>query len=518
MSTSHAAATDVAAEVLRAGGNAVDAAVAATWVLAVCEPSGSGVGGQVCLLVATPDGRVRSVDGPGRAPAGARRSAISRSAQRRGPRATTVPTMPAVLGHAHARWGRLAWSTVLQPAIALAEDGFRMSRLESRRTGWVAGQLRADPGTAQLYLTEGRRPKAGTSVRAPALARTLRTVAREGAEDVYVGELAAALLRDQERREGLISAVDLDLARTVREREALAVRRGRHRIATLAAAGGTSLLLALDLMERLAPAGGWTDPEWSLAAAGATRAAQQRRDAVGPEADRCAPLEVESVAQAAELVSDWVGQRRALATADRHGAEEPGDTTHLCVMDSDGVAVSLTSSIQSLFGAKVACTELGFLYNNYLRTCTRKAGPYRLGPGSQPRSNAAPTIVLDDDGPLLVVGSAGSRRITSSLVHVISGVLHRDMDVRSAVDHSRSHLLTSGQLWVEQPGARSTSDGLRPSVRLRAEHDYMMGGVQAIHRTPAGLTAAADPRRGGIALVLPAESAAGLPIPEPAPA
>jgi gamma-glutamyltranspeptidase / glutathione hydrolase len=510
VSTSHPAATQVAVDVLRAGGNAVDAAVAAAWALAVCEPSGSGFGGQVCLLVATPDGRVRSVDGPGRAPAGVRRSTVSRSGQRRGVRATTVPTTPAVLGHAHARWGRLEWSEVLLPAIAMAEQGFRMTRLESRRTGWVAAQLRADPGTAQLYLVGGRAPRAGKTVRMPALAATLRTLACDGSEDAYVGAVAAAMVRDQERCNGLITAADLELARSVREQDAAVLTHGGHRIATLATAGGSSLLLALAVLDRLAPEGGWTDPEWSLAAARATRVAQANRDVSDPEGEPRPAFD----ARALEGFTDRARRPLTRTSHDARGGdsvrEEPGDTTHLCVVDGEGTAVSLTSSIQSLFGAKVACTDLGFVYNNYLRTCTRSAGPYRLGPGSQPRSNAAPTIVLDDQGPVLVTGSAGSRRITSSLVHVISGVLVRDMDVQTAVDHSRSHLLSNGRLWVERSDETEVPGGRDRSVRLRAEHDYMMGAVQAVHRTGTGLAAAADPRRGGVALVLPATCATGL--------
>lgn len=511
VSTSHPDATEAAVGVLRGGGGAVDAAVAAAWALAVCEPSGSGLGGHACLLVATPDGQVRAVDGPGRAPAAARRATITAAQQRRGVRATTVPTMPAVLGHAHARWGRLPWAQVLQPAIALAAEGFSMTAIESRRAGWVAAALRADPETARTYLAGGRSPRPGAVLRLPALAATLRAIARHGADDLYQGALSQALVRDQERRGGLIGVGDLSSAASVREADALvATLSGGLRIATLPAPGGAFLLLALAVLDQLVPDGGWTDPEWTLAAARATRAAQAARDGGDPNGDPSAALDPELVRRLADRIRRTAPPWTRSRTRAPH-TEEPADTTHLCVADSHGTTVSMTSSIQSLYGAKVACAELGFLYNNYLRTCTRSAGPYRLSSACRPRSNAAPTIALDRRGPLLIAGSAGSRRITSSLVHVLSGVLDRGMSLSEAVAAPRSHLLAGGGLWIERPAwALLDPDQRESSVRARAPHDYAMGAVHALHRAPGGVAAAADPRRGGLTAVLETDASPQL--------
>jgi len=199
--------------------------------------------------------------------------------------------------------------------------------------------------------------------------------------------------------------------------------------------------------------------------------------------------------------------------------EEPGETTHLCTVDGSGNAVALTQSIQSLFGAKVANGELGFLYNNYLCTCKRRRHPYQLGSGCIPQSNIAPTLVLRNGlcgeaqsrggagrgaGPLLVLGAAGSRRITSAILHVISGVVDRGMSLEEAVSLPRIHGLLSRKAHIERPAATDSLlkrlEKRFTSIRIRAPHSYSMGGVQAIQfgndRTLVGV---ADPRRDGVA-------------------
>jgi gamma-glutamyltranspeptidase/glutathione hydrolase len=183
--------------------------------------------------------------------------------------------------------------------------------------------------------------------------------------------------------------------------------------------------------------------------------------------------------------------------------------------------VALTQSIQSLFGAKVANGQLGFLYNNYLCTCKRRRHPYRIGSGCIPQSNIAPTVVwrnrLHDKageqvdagitGPLLVLGAAGSRRITSAILHVISGVVDRGMSLEEAVSLPRVHGLRSRKVHIERPAA--TEPLLRrlekrfQKVVIKAPHSYSMGAVQAIRfANDRILVGMADPRRDGAAAAL----------------
>ena len=153
VATAFPAATEAALGILRAGGNAIDAAVAAAWALSVCEPSGSGLGGQTTMLVRTRHGKVTVVDGHSHAPALASLNSISKSAQRVGHRACTIPSTVATLGYAHRKWGVLSLERVMEPAIALAEEGYVITRLHRRQIKWVTGYLNASPSTARLFLT-----------------------------------------------------------------------------------------------------------------------------------------------------------------------------------------------------------------------------------------------------------------------------------------------------------------------------------------------------------------------------
>jgi gamma-glutamyltranspeptidase/glutathione hydrolase len=181
------------------------------------------------------------------------------------------------------------------------------------------------------------------------------------------------------------------------------------------------------------------------------------------------------------------------------------------VADADGNVVALTQSIQSVFGAKVANAKLGFLYNNYLRTCPRHPHPSQLGPSCRARSNASPTLVLErteaGSRPLLALGSAGSRRIISSLLQVTSNVVDRGMAIDEALDAPRVHALLSGRVWME---SRIILPGLVEWLRRRflevvtkGPRSFAMGAVHALQFRPGETRAGADPRRDGAAAVLP---------------
>jgi gamma-glutamyltranspeptidase / glutathione hydrolase len=505
VATASGPATDAAVAILRAGGNAVDAAVAAAFALAVCEPSGSGLGGQASVLVAVPGGGVSAIDGHSVAPAGVSRATVTRAQQRTGYAACTVPSTAAVLGHAHARWGVLPWPEVLVPAIALARDGHEMTKLGRRQLRWVARSLTRDPVAAEIFLPGGRVPRVGDMLRQPGLARTLTRLAAAGAQDFYTGQLSRTIVAEMAARGGLITAQDLAAAAGPQTRTPLWMSYGGHTIATMPApAGGLAMLLALRTTLEMGSGSG-EDAHWAMLAAVSTRAAHRLRDrlALAEAREPDSPPE--------HLLEEMI--RRTLREAARfqpqddpaageHPAppgtgEEPGDTTHLSVTDGSGMTVALTASIQSLFGAKVAAGGLGFVWNNYLRTCPRRRSPYRLGPGCRPRSNAAPTIVLNGSGaPILAIGAAGSRRITSALVQVLTSVLERGTSLPAALGAARMHATTSA-LWVERPLVAQLPAGVGP-VRVRQRHAYAMGAVQAVLRHPdRSVCAAADPRREG---------------------
>jgi gamma-glutamyltranspeptidase / glutathione hydrolase len=202
-----------------------------------------------------------------------------------------------------------------------------------------------------------------------------------------------------------------------------------------------------------------------------------------------------------EIIASLEEETQSSATA----AEEPGDTTHLTVADAEGNIVALTQSIQSVFGAKVANKKLGFLYNNYLRTCPRSHGPSRLGHNCLSRSNAAPVLVRERTSyglsPILALGSAGSRRITSSILQVISNVLDHKMPLQEAVDAPRIHALLSRKLWFEKriplPSLVERLGGHFNKFIAKGAYSFGMGAVHALQFLDGETSAGADPRRDG---------------------
>jgi gamma-glutamyltranspeptidase / glutathione hydrolase len=506
VTTAHPAATAAGCEILRCGGNTVDAAAAAAWALAVCEPSGSGLGGQTTMLVRAASGQTVAVDGHSRAPAAASKRTVTRSQQHAGHRASTVPTTPATLDHIWKRWGSLSLTRVLEPAIALAEDGFEVTELHSRQLGWCRKALNASTG-GRHFLRDGRRYLAGERFRQPQLARCLARLAREGIEDFYSGEVARATVRDMKRNDGLIDAADLQWIGPPLERQPLEISYGDHKVLTIPPpGGGVELLLALRLLDRLSEDGRAHEPElWYARIADVTSVAfaEREHDPAHPDhwSDELGDLLLGD--ERVDTLAHGIPSQPLVAAGP---GEEAGETTHLCVADAEGNVVSLTQSIQSLFGAKVGCDELGFLYNNYLTTCPRRPHRYRLGPLACARSNAAPTLVVGrggDGAPVLALGGAGSRRIVSAVLHAVSGVLDRGVSLPEALDQPRAHARPSGTVWLERPAARSdVVRSLRSRFReieIKPALSYCMGAVQGIEFRDGRAYGAADPRRDGVA-------------------
>jgi gamma-glutamyltranspeptidase/glutathione hydrolase len=507
ISSAFPAASEAGREVLVAGGNAIDAAVAAAFALAVCEPSGSSLGGQTVMLVRLAEGRILTIDGHSRAPQAVSKQTVSRAQQRAGHRATTVPTTPATLGFAHRRFGRLPLTRLLLPALRLAEEGYPVTRLQSRQLGWCQAALAAT--RAGRSFLNGHRPYGpGEVFRQPRLARALRRLGDHGIDDFYSGDIARCIVADMKAHGGLLGATDLAAGAHVGELPPITMTYRGHEVVTIPPpGGGVELLLALKILEQLgAEADGGRETPWSVWLAEAVYAAFAEREHDPAHPDRWPPTSAGPSWDQARAARAVESARQPVLVASGADAEEPGETTHLCTADVDGNVVSLTQSIQSLFGAKVANPDYGFLYNNYLTTCPRRHHAYRLGGRCRARSNAVPTFVLgvDTGRALMALGAAGSRRIVSSVLHVISAVVDRGLTLPEAVSAPRVHPRLSRKVWAERPAA--TPEVIRElavrfaAVELRPRHSYAMGAVQALTVMARGdLLATADPRRDGAA-------------------
>ena len=529
VATAHPHATQAAQEILEAGGNAIDAAVAAAWSLSVCEPSGSGLGGQTTMIIHRHDGTNLVIDGHSHAPAKASLERISASQQASGYRACTIPSTPATLGFAQHEYGVLSPQRVLAPAVHLAEDGYPVSRLQRWQIKSCLAALRVT-GSHRVFLEHGRLLREGQLLKQPALAATLHRLADAGCDDFYHGRLARSIARDMKAHGGLISRKDLAACARPVEREPIAVDYRDYRVLGVPPpGGGLQLLQALKVIERLTPAGfGNSNDAWYETMADVVYAVFGFRERWPIQATDFTPS-VRRWLLGDELVGELADAIRGTTVHEplEAGDEPPGDTTHLSVADTQGNVVALTQSVQSLFGAKVAHPKLGFFYNNYLVTCPRYRHPSQLAGGCMPRSNVTPTLVMARDSawsgtagnglptprPVLAIGAAGSRRIISATLQVLSGVLDRGLSIDEAMAAPRIHALLNGNIWVEET---ALTDTLRERlcrryrrIKVKKPLSYDMGAVQAIQCHGDGsASAAADPRRDGAVAVLGA-----IPIP-----
>ena len=517
-------ATETAIEILKAGGNAIDAAVAAAWALAVCEPSGSGLGGQTVLLIRFSTGKTIVVDGHSYAPAMVSRKRVKRSQQKKGYRSCSVPSTPATLGYVQRRYGKLSLSQVMQPAIDLAKNGYPVSKLHRRQLVWCLTDLSASASTSRLFLRKGRPFAKGQIFQQKELATTLARIATYGTEDFYRGDIAHAIINDMREHGGLMTLEDLLQYTFPVEREPLKISYRDYEVFSIPPpGGGLQLLLALKVLEELAPNGfGTQGDDWYETIAKVIFAVFHERERFPIHPRDMSPLLSKWLLSEDRIrvVADSITNQYGRSFVDNDD-EEPGETTHVCVADSEGNLVSLTQSIQSLFGAKVANSQLGFLYNNYLYTCPRYSHPYQLGSRCIPRSNSAPTFVFRKGQPsgkqdgseesrqgdwFLALGAAGSRRIISSTLQVLSNVLDRGLSLDQAVAFPRIHAILSGKVAIEKRAASNSlterlENGFK-AIQVKARYSYYMGAVQAVQATKDGqLIGAADPRRDGTASV-----------------
>lgn len=497
VSTAHYAATEAGRSMLEAGGNAIDAAVAAAFALGVCEPAASGLGGQTMMLVhLSSRRRTLAIDGSSRAPNRALVDDLPSAARSTGYRASTVPSTPATLRHALRRYGTMRLRQVLEPAIRLAEDGYQVSALQHRLTTREAERLASHTAGA-LFLPNGVPPAEGEVFRQPVLARTLRRLARRGVRDFYSGAIAQQIVDDMVRNEGLIRLDDLAQVPRPIERRPLMCRFGEDRVFTFPPPGAGRTLAEMFNAYRHLPA----DLRQIDTPIGAVALASLIRQAFLDRQDR--PFDPNYYAQVTKKQMMSAAYGRTIAHRITSAIRSNGETTHLSVMDDQGNVVALTQSIEKVYGSACASPELGFLYNNYLSAFEYKdiGHPYYLRPNAVPWASVAPTIVMRGSTPRVAIGSPGSERITSSIFQVLLRL--GDSTPLAAVEAPRLHCSFEGRVSLEAdrmaPGVPDALAAHGFDVDRREPWAFYLGCVQLVLREGDEYIGVADPRRDGAA-------------------
>ena len=511
-------ATRAGVEVLDEGGNAVDAAVAVAFALAVTEPAMSGLGAGMQMVVQSPGMPAFVINGTSFAPAATPTVVSNPDSTLSGHRLTTVPTAVATLDHAFRTHGSgaVSWARTLAPAIRYAEHGFEVGPFRAKVYARHEADLRASPSAGALFLKPGGAvPALGDTLRQPVLARTLARIASGGADAFYRGDIAREIATDMAANGGWITLDDLARVKAPREHAALRSTYRGYDIATVGLpASGWVVLQALNVLEQsapeaLAPDGGMRAERVveALLVAHTSRRENPIVDLVNFEREARQRISKDEASRVLRRL------RSAYPTSgDEQTFDAPmsGETTHFTVVDAAGMIVAVTASINAYFGARVASPTLGFLYNDYMREfeLERRDHPYAIGPARMPFSSMSASVVSRGGIPVMGVGSPGSARIISAVTQVIQLWIDGPHDIAGAVASPRWHVQPPRSVYIEDAAAAETHAGSleqrfglrlqRPAADLAsvAGNPYF-GGVHAVAWERGRWVGAADPRRDG---------------------
>jgi gamma-glutamyltranspeptidase/glutathione hydrolase len=473
----HELASRAGIEMLQAGGNAVDAAVATGFALAVVHPQAGNLGGGGFMLYRNAAGKARFIDFREKAPAAATENMYldaqgnvipesSKDSSVVGYRAIGVPGSVAGLVYAEKQYGKLSLEKVIAPAIKLARDGFPLA-YEDAQDLKDDEYLASFPESKRIFLRDGNYYQPGDLFKQPELARTLERIAKNP-DDFYHGAMARELAAVIHKGGGLVTAADL-AAYEVKEREPV---RGTYRGYDIISApppssGGVALIEILNILEGfdLAKLGNRSAASIHLESEAFRRAFYDRADFMGDPDFAKVPVAQLIDKKYAEAWRDTIDTNHASPSkdlqrpsfdelervAESHASiREPENTTHYSVVDVEGNAVSVTTTLNDSFGSRVTADGLGFLLNDEMDDFTSKVGvpntygliqgpANSIGPGKRPLSAMTPTIVLKDGKLLLVIGSPGGPTIITTVANVLMGVVDFSLDIQEAVNAPRFH-------------------------------------------------------------------------------
>jgi gamma-glutamyltranspeptidase/glutathione hydrolase len=505
----HHLASDAGLEMLRAGGNAVDAAVATGFALAVTHPAAGNLGGGGFLLLRTHDGKTTFIDFREKAPLRATETmyqdaggSVIPGESLLGYRSIATPGSVAGLVYAERKYGKLGLRRVIAPAIRLASEGFQLTAEEAHELS--DPDLARFPGSRRIFQRDGQFYKAGETFRQPELARTLRRIAADP-EDFYHGKMARELVADLRKGGGLLTLQDLATYKVV---ERAPIVGSFHSYIVISApppsSGGIVLLSALNILEGddLAKLGDRSPASMHLIVEAFRRAYMDRAEYLGdPDYNAIPAAEM----TAKPYASAWRASIDPLAatpsatlrrpegflpqpkTAGRR-AESP-DTTHYSVVDSEGNAVAVTTTLNNSFGSHVTSISLGFLLNDEMDDFTVKLGtPNMYGliqgpanaiaPGKRPLSAMTPTIVLENGKLRYVLGSPGGARIISTVANIFLSATEGGLNIQQAVDAPRfHHQYLPDKLYLEPGFPSATLAALRAmGYDLSINHGHWSNG------------------------------------------
>ncbi len=528
-------------EMLHAGGNAIDAAVATGFALAVVYPEAGNLGGGGFLLLREANGKTHFIDFREKAPAAATENMYldargniipesNKASSVVGYRSVGVPGTVAGLVYAEKQYGKLSIEKVMAPAIKLARDGFPLA-YEDARILKEDKYLAEFPNSNRIFLRDGNYYQPGEIFKQPELARTLERLAKDP-DTFYHGAMARELAAAIHKGGGLITAEDL-AAYEVKEREPI---RGSYRGYDIISApppssGGVALVEILNILEGfdLAKFGNRSADAIHLEVEAFRRAFYDRTDFMGDPDFARVPvaqlidkkyaaawresIDLNHASPSKDLKRPSFGELERVAELGNPAIREPENTTHYSVVDAEGSAVAVTTTLNDLFGSRVTAEGLGFLLNDEMDDFTSKQGvpntygliqgpANAIGPGKRPLSAMTPTIVLKDSKLFMVLGSPGGPTIITTVANVLIGVADFSLDIEESVNAPRfHHQWLPDEILVEDRLSPDTMNILRSrGHKLKVEHFWGDGECIMVDPKTGERLGASDGRNNGKAV------------------
>jgi gamma-glutamyltranspeptidase/glutathione hydrolase len=527
--TQSALATEVGADILRKGGNAVDAAVAVGFALSVTLPRAGNIGGDGFMLVhIAGTAETVVIDFRSVAPAAARLEMFvdekgeETTRASRGYRASAVPGTVAGLELAHRRYGKLPWKDLVMPAWRLAAEGIILTPDEAFVFSWARERMTESvAGQRTFYKAGGELYRAGEVLKQPDLAWSLGQIADHGADAFYKGEIARRFAADMKANKGLITLEDLAAYRPVVREPLLGTYRG-YTVATTppASSGGATLLQMLNTLESFdlkALGGSGSSGALHVMAEAMKLAYADRYRHLGDTDFVKVPLKgfvskAYGVQQAGRIDVNRAQSAKALGAGDPWKHESPS-TTHFSIADSAGNAVSTTYTLGADFGSGVMVEGTGFVLNNQMNNfsheqaveAARKGGtppPNAMAPGKRMLSTMMPTLVFKEGKPWVVTGTPGGSTIIDTVLQVIVNVIDFDLNIAEATHQPRIFQAATDTLEVEPNFNPDTVAAFRARGHT-VKSAETMGSAQSIMIDRGLFLGAADPRRPGALAVAP---------------
>lgn len=502
--TSHPLAASVAVDMLKRGGNAMDAALAGAVLLGICEPQMTGIGGDCFVLYSRPGSGVQALNGSGCAPAAASAAALRARGLETVPlssaEAVTIPCAIDAFCRLAESEGRLGLDTLLQPAIDYAEEGVPVAP----RTAfdWKNGAGTLQGAARRHYLRDGRPLHSGDVFRAPGQAEVLRRIAKHGRDAFYTGEVAEDMAQALEALGGVHTLEDFAGVKSFATQPVTGQYKERELAEHPPNGQGATAILLLNILKHFDLSG--MDPfgaERAHIEAEAAKLAYDARNRFLADPDHTSRLAHMLAPETASGLAALIDPKRAMPAAAPLSEAIHKDTVYITVVDKDRMAVSLIYSIFHGFGSGIASEKFGILLQNRGAGFTLEEGhPNELGPGKRPMHTIIPAMLQQDGEVIMPFGVMGGGYQPAGHARLVSNLLDFGMDLQTAIDAPRS-FADGGVLKVERGYAAPVHQALADLGHDVVVPDTPLGGAQAIRIHASGvLEGASDPRKDGCAL------------------